>query len=109
MAICATKDDMRSLVHRLDALVALIATRAFRVSRRLGLIDPVLARPGRGRGDGKVRRERSGRTVAGLFLGEGRGSDEEKRKKKTRNAQPPTPNVEARVSAHYLAFFSVVL
>src|SRR3954471_5845506 len=94
-------------MHRLDALVALIAPRAFRVSRRLRLIDPILARASRGLGDRIVWRERSGRTVAGFFLGDGcRG--ENKKEKKTPNAQRRTPNVELRRSEHHFAFFSVV-
>jgi len=41
VAIGAAENHMRRGMHRLHALVALIAADAFRVGLRLGLIDPV--------------------------------------------------------------------
>ena len=46
VAIGAAEHDVGGLVHRLDAVVALIAADALRVGLRLRLIDPVLARDG---------------------------------------------------------------
>src|SRR3954453_21963517 len=96
MTIGATKHDMRGLMHRLNAAMALHASRAFRIRRRLRLIDPILARTGRGRGDGEVWGERGRRTGAGLFLGEDNAGGEEKGEKKTSNAERPTSNVQWR-------------
>ena len=48
MAIGAAEHDVRGRVHRLDAVVALIAADTLRVGLRLGLIDPIAS----GAGDG---------------------------------------------------------
>ena len=112
VAIGAAEHDVRGLVHRLDAVVALVAADAFRVGLSLGLIDPVLLREGGGLGDGDFRWDGGGRAVAGgWFWGlgeEGRRREEEEEEKETSNVQRPTSNVQRReaVEAHSsLCFF----
>ena len=58
-------------MHRLNSVVTLITTGAFRIGGGLGLIDPILAGTGRGRGRGNILRQRSGRAVAVLERGLG--------------------------------------
>ena len=87
MAIGAPEHDMRCLVHRLDADMALVAPHTLGVSRCLGLIDPVLRGTGRGFCDRNIRGDRNGRTVAGGGvgpLGKDRGRVQEKKRKQIR-------------------------
>src|SRR6202011_2428168 len=93
-------------MHRLDALMALQTADAFSVRLRLRLIDPISWWQGRATDCRSCNRNRSRRAVAGSFLGEKRTRCT-KQKKKTPNAERPTPNVEVK-RTHHFAFFSVV-
>jgi hypothetical protein len=44
MAISATKNNVRSLVHWLDAFVTLVTANAFGIGFCLGLVDPISRR-----------------------------------------------------------------
>src|SRR5262245_49670921 len=63
VTIDATEDDMRGLVHRLDAFVTLEATGALSVCLGLSLINPVAFRQRSGTSDRLVRGNGSRWTV----------------------------------------------
>ena len=94
MAIGATQHNMRSLMHRLDAAMALIAADALGIGRGDRLVDPVLRGARSGLGGGKILRDGSRRAVAGgrKILGGEESGAEEREEKETPNAQRPTPN-----------------
>ena len=65
MAIGATEHHMSGGMHRLDALVALIASDALGFGLRLRLVDPVAGRERRLTRNRCFRRNRSRRTITG--------------------------------------------
>jgi hypothetical protein len=66
MTIDTAEDDVLGFVHRLDALMALQTTDAFRVGLELGLIDPIAWRQSCVRDCRAFDRDGSGRAVAAL-------------------------------------------
>jgi hypothetical protein len=82
------------LVHRLDAVMALQATDAFRVGLRLGLIDPITRRQCCASGGRSFDRNRSRRAVAGRGRLLGENERRGKQQKQTSNVQRPTLNAK---------------
>jgi hypothetical protein len=96
-------------MHRLNAFMTLQTANAFGVSFALRLIDPVPWRQSCARDYRCLNRHRSRATVTGscFFLGEQRPRDE-KKNKKTPNAQHRTPNIELISLLFHVSFVSAV-
>lgn len=109
MAISAAKHDVLGFVHRLDAVMTLQTANALGVSFALRLIDPVPRRQGCARGHRSLNGNGSRRSVTGgcFLLGEHRPRDE-KKNKKTLNAEHRTPNVELISLLFHVSFLSAV-
>ena len=64
MAISATKNNVRSLMNWLDALVTLVTADTLGIGFSLGLVDPISRRTRIRLGNGEIRRKGSWRAVA---------------------------------------------
>jgi len=109
MAISAAKHDVLGFVHRLDALMTLQTANALGVSFALRLIDPVPRRQNCACSDRSLNGNGSRRSVTGgcFLLGEHRPRDE-KKNKKTLNAEHRTLNVELISLLFHVSFLAAV-
>src|SRR5256885_2568483 len=96
MTIGEAEDNVRRLVHRLDARVALDAAGIFCIRRTLRLVDEILSRTGRRLGHREVRRQRCRRAVTGL----GRALGSSKHQAPSTKEAPSTKHQKADSDRH---------